>query len=152
MQLQAGNLAEILDSLRSDRNIGDRRRAPRVGLRARVAMSVEDEAGRESIFGVWIRNISATGVGLLHDRPMNAGESFRIWIPTQDGVFLRLPCQAVHSQPAGNNFHRIGAKFTGEPTHARASSEGAPVPSPAETNAQLDRLRKLVGKPAPNKG
>src|SRR5688572_13837459 len=102
----AAALAEILGSLKCDRHPGDHRRAPRVGLRARVRIRT-GAGGRET--DVWLRNISAGGVGLLHDRRLDAKQAFTLYLPTRGPDAIAVACEVVHCQPMSAHFCRVGA-------------------------------------------
>jgi hypothetical protein len=136
MLIYAGQVSEMLRAIRCDRKVSDRRRAPRVGLRAKVEMVTSPE--RPATAQVWIRNISLSGVGLLHSRKLAVGETIVLRFPTADKKMLSVPCEVIHCQSIPNQFFRIGARFFGEPfgTSGVAKPEpvaaaAAPLPEPA---------------------
>jgi hypothetical protein len=113
MLIYAGQVSEMLRAIRCDRKVSDRRRAPRVGLRAKVDMVTSPE--RPETAQVWIRNISLSGVGLLHCRKLAVGDTIVLRFPTADRKLLSIACEVIHCQPIPNQFFRIGARFFGEP-------------------------------------
>ncbi|MGH7213632.1 MAG: PilZ domain-containing protein [Tepidisphaeraceae bacterium] len=120
---------QILAALKCDRALGESRRAPRVGLRARAAIQRWDELGRrEPAVVVWVRNISASGVGLLHDKPLTPAENITLRLPSDDGgACLSIDCQIVHCHPMGGGHYRVGAKFVSEPYKEMTQNVEEPV-------------------------
>ena len=59
MQLTAATLSELVQSLRSQTGEGEKRQQPRVGLRAKAQLVVNDKT-----IAVWVRDISSGGINL----------------------------------------------------------------------------------------
>ena len=132
MLIYAGQVSEMLRAIRCDRKVSDRRRAPRVGLRAKVDMVTSPE--RPETAQVWIRNISLSGVGLLHCRKLAVGDTIVIRFPTADRKLLSVGCEVIHCQSIPNQFFRIGARFFGEPFGPTGLAKPEPLaaaPAPA---------------------
>src|SRR3954463_6137503 len=90
----------------------DRRAAPRAFLGQRTTvlrdrMGVSDHAS-PGIIG----RVSVTGIGVVCDRAMEAGEVFTVLLPRQRGEAVPVRCAAVscHRCGAGNTF-LVGAVF-----------------------------------------
>ena len=125
MLIYAGQVSEMLRAIRCDRKVSDRRRAPRVGLRAKVDMVTSPE--HPATAQVWIRNISLSGVGLLHNRKLAAGDTIVLRFPTADRTLLSVPCEVIHCQSIPNQFFRIGARFFGEPFSGSTIAKPEPI-------------------------
>jgi hypothetical protein len=132
MLIYAGQVAEMLRAIRCDRKVSDRRRAPRIGLRAKVDMVTSPQ--QPATAQVWVRNISLSGVGLLHSQKLSVGDTIVLRFPTADRKLLSVPCEVIHCQSIPNQFYRIGAKFLGEPFGANGHAKPEPVAAapPAE--------------------
>ena len=90
----------------------DRRAAQRVFLGQRTTvlrdrLGVSDDAS-DGIIG----RVSVTGIGVVCERAMEAGETFTILLPRQRGEAIPVRCAAVscHRCGAGNTF-LVGAVF-----------------------------------------
>jgi len=106
----------------------DRRSAQRVFLGQRTTvlrdrLGVSDDAS-DGIIG----RVSVTGIGVVCERAMEAGEVFTILLPRQRGEAVPVRCAAVscHRCGAGNTF-LVGAVF-----EALLSEEYAPEDDEAE--------------------
>lgn len=143
--LLAGDVAEILTALRADRPLSDHRRAPRVGLRARVSIVVRGASKPEE---VWMRNISAGGVGLLHSRRLVIGDAFLLRLPTRGQQYVSIQCEAVHCHPMATSLFRLGARFISEPFKEPLmilnSNPATALTSNALTEPELESLRKVI--------
>ncbi|HTL28605.1 MAG TPA: PilZ domain-containing protein [Tepidisphaeraceae bacterium] len=131
--LLVSQISEMLRAIKCDRKVSDRRRAPRVGLRARVDMVTSPEAPAAA--SVWIRNISLSGVGLLHTRKLAEGSMILLRFHTIERKMLSVPCEVIHCYGIPNQFFRIGAKFLGEPfgvIRGHPIKIESRVPGPAE--------------------
>lgn len=87
-------ISGMLQSIKTDRKVSDRRRAPRVGFRARIEMITSPAAPASA--SVWIRNISLGGVGLLHNRKLAVGETIVLCFPNGLEKPLSVPCEIAH--------------------------------------------------------
>jgi hypothetical protein len=115
MQLTAKNLGELIKSLKSSpRGTTEKRVEPRVGVRVKVELLLLDPqtgfgAGRVS---AWVRDVSATGVGLLANRPFKTGEAFDLLAEgDRDGEEERIACTIAYCRAVGTDVFRVGAKF-----------------------------------------
>jgi hypothetical protein len=112
MRLTAETFTELVRSLRSNApGASEKRRAPRVGLRARADIIVRAGAlGLAEQIPVGIRDISASGMGLTCARPLMPGATFML-VLDGDGVTRDTNCTVVHCREMGEGFYRIGAQF-----------------------------------------
>src|SRR4051812_9447579 len=115
MDISAETFQSIVKSLKTDGG-SDKRRSPRVGLRGRVTIiPLAKDASRKplSLMG---RNISAQGMALLHDKPMEAGLQFILRL-NSDGRASQsqaIVCTVVRCSELDSEFHEIGVEFIGE--------------------------------------
>jgi hypothetical protein len=136
----APQIADIVKSLRADRAPNDRRRSPRVGLRARVSVSALDKP-HESHPG-WIRDLSSGGAGLLLDSDLAIDQKIILHLPASDDQKTSMPCRVVHSTRVGS-FYRIGVEFLQQPL-CQDSRSGQRDDQFAALEAHLRRLRSAV--------
>jgi hypothetical protein len=121
MQLTAELYQQIVRALRSDkRTIQDRRRYPRVGLRARVNIIPLDSRRKpmESQC-VWVRDVSAGGFGLVVRQKLQPGQLFIVRLERRDEEPLSLLCDVVQSY--AND--RIGSRILRPLAHLRSAAD-----------------------------
>src|SRR5438270_8889156 len=98
MLLSSQHLNEIVVSLkkRSKSAGSERRRVPRVEVRARISLGllVEGRAGKR--FSALVRDISAEGMGLLSALPLQKGQKFVALIPRNDTETIHIVCDVLH--------------------------------------------------------
>ena len=106
---------EILEQLRCDRPANDRRRHPRVGLRARVTFeSIDRHQRRGQPRQAWLRDVSEGGAGLLVGEELRAGQSVVLHLPLTSDCTAPVRCRVVHCAKTGS-FWRAGLEFTHKP-------------------------------------
>jgi hypothetical protein len=106
---------EILEQIRSDRAPSDRRRHPRVGLRARVKLEPIDRHQRRGpARQAWLRDVSEGGAGLLVNEELRAGQSVMLHVPLTEDCTMPVRCRVVHCTKTGR-FWRAGLEFTHKP-------------------------------------
>jgi hypothetical protein len=121
MQLTANGLAEMIDSLRSNvGEPGERRKAPRIGLRMRAEIALpgpgEDGEGRR--LTVWVRDVSAGGIGILCEHAFARGDRFTLILGT-DGPRSRAECAVMNCRKVDSRLHGAGARFIDQPAGKR---------------------------------
>lgn len=104
----APQIADILQCLRADRAPNDRRRSPRVGLRARISIRF-GEAGRSPLLG-WMRDVSCGGAGLLLGGDLSVDHQIVLRIPSRDRGVVSVRGRVVHCTKVGS-FFRVGVEF-----------------------------------------
>jgi hypothetical protein len=112
MTLSAEMFQQIVEALRSDAlSDRDKRTAPRVGLRAQVLV-LPPPGVRAQPQRMRCRNLSASGIGLLHTREMRLGTEFVVRLAAA-GVAapVHIACLVVHSQKQGPDLYSIGARI-----------------------------------------
>jgi hypothetical protein len=60
---------------------------------------------------VALRNLSASGAGLLDDRPSRSGETVILHVPFEKDRVVPLMCRVQNSKVLGNGRFRVGVKF-----------------------------------------
>ena len=106
---------EILEQLRCDRPANDRRRHPRVGLRARVTLEpIDRHQRRGGARQVWLRDISEGGAGLVVSEQLREGQSIMLHVPLTADCTMPVRCRVVHCARTGT-FWRAGVEFTHKP-------------------------------------
>src|SRR5437588_12248846 len=107
MQLTATTLGELIKSLRSNEMSGpEKRRQPRVGLRARAEIQIPGTGEHVSI---WLRDVSAGGISLLSPRYFEAEQQFSLLLGGEDDESTL--CCVRHCRRVGSDLFAIGAKF-----------------------------------------
>jgi hypothetical protein len=131
MQLSAELFRQMVESLQADRNDDGQRRRPRVGLDARVTIVPFSDRVSPSALSVTVRDLSAGGLGFLHDRKISLGEQFVLLLPEAQGKPVVILCTVAYWQPLARDRFAIGASFT------RVLRQGeVPLPLVLEANAE----------------
>lgn len=97
MILTAEMFRQITGSMRSDQRAqSDRRRYPRVGMRARMnIIPLTDQRQPEALCSVCVRDLSAGGFGFLVTRPLEVGQLFIVRLDRVDEGPLSILCEVV---------------------------------------------------------
>ena len=107
MQLTAQALADLIKALRSNPSTGmDKRRNPRVGLRARADIQIPISNERLSI---WVRDVSAGGVNILCSRYFEVNAQFILVLGSDTSE--QAVCTVRHCRRVGSDLYGIGARF-----------------------------------------
>lgn len=112
MNLSAELFNQIVEALRSDSaRDRDKRTAPRVGLRAQVTV-LPAPGSRATVERIRCRNLSASGIGLLHTRQIAAGTEFVVRLAaTGLAAPVHISCVVVHCNKQGPDMFSIGARI-----------------------------------------
>ena len=113
--LTAEVFSDVTSALRSDDNsarVLDKRGSPRVGLRTKVAI-VTGSAGPidAAPIEVWLRDLSAGGMGIVHNHEMERGAPFVAHFPRRLGPALRVLYEVAHCKRLAKDLYSIGAKL-----------------------------------------
>jgi hypothetical protein len=118
MELTAQTLGELIKSLRSNpTGGGDKRRNPRVGLRARGEIQI---AGSGERLNVWIRDVSAGGVNILSPRYFDLDSQFILILGGERNE--QAVCTVRYCRKVGSDLYGIGAKFVDYSPRKRAAA------------------------------
>lgn len=135
MNLSAEQLSELLSMIGNSTPLraADSRRAPRVSVSAKVAVSRCTPGGTEPPEPSTLRDASTRGFCLYHSRPYFNGDQFLLHLIDNDRE-IHMLCEVVHCCPLGERWS-IGAEFI-----CRIEN---PRPQDALTR-QLSRIRQAV--------
>ena len=114
--LTAEVFKDVIGTLRSDETSArllDKRSSPRVGLRTKLAI-VTGAGGpfEPPPVEVWLRDLSAGGMGIVHCREMEPGTPFVAHLPRRQGPPLRVLYEVAHCKRLSKDLFSIGARLT----------------------------------------
>ena len=114
MELSAEIFQQTLKSLRSDGPIGakEQRVNPRVGMRSAMRIILRTATQAPTITDVWLHDVSRTGLGLLHVRPISIGSKYVVQFPRTEEPPLTLLCTVMNCRELGKGMWSIGSSFT----------------------------------------
>ena len=98
---------EALYSMARTNDLDNRRFAARYPFFQSVIVSNADDSVHQ--FSAFSRDISATGIGLLHNQPLDLGFVY-LRIENTSGVSI-LPATIAWCNPAGHGWYMSGAQF-----------------------------------------
>ena len=112
MELSAELFHQIVEALKSDVSRDrDKRTTPRVGLRAMVTI-LPPLGVRAPSERVRCRNLSATGIGLMHSRELRSGTEFVACLPAAGLANpVHIACTVVHCRKMSPELFSIGARI-----------------------------------------
>ena len=119
MQLSASLFEQIAQSLsgqpatapaQSSADGSQRRREPRVALRAQVTLIPLTERQSPGPIDVPVRDLSAGGIGFLHTGPITLDDQFVVLLPAGRESAAVL-CEVAYYQPLADRVQTVGARF-----------------------------------------
>jgi hypothetical protein len=114
--LTAEVFKDVVSALRSDDNstrVLDKRTSPRVGLRTKLAIITGPTGAFEAApIEVWLRDLSAGGIGIVYAKEMERGTSFVAHLPRRQGNALRVLYEVAHCKRLAKDLYSIGAKLS----------------------------------------
>ena len=114
--LTAEVFKDVIGALRSDDNsnrVLDKRSSPRVGLRTKLAIVTGPTGPFEAApVEVWLRDLSAGGIGIVHNQEMERGTPFVAHLPRRQGPALRVLYEVAHCKRLAKDLYSIGAKLS----------------------------------------
>ena len=114
--LTAEVFRDVISALRSDEGptrILDKRSSPRVGLRTKLAIVTGPTGPFEPPpVDVWLRDLSAGGMGIVHSRELERGTPFVAHLPRRQGPPLRVLYEVAHCKRLSKDLFSIGAKLS----------------------------------------
>lgn len=116
LALSAERYSAIVSALRSDggRRYDEKRGRPRVGLRGRVEIEPILPSGKRlAKFDVWVRNLSARGIGILHDRPLRVGTRFNAIFHRPGASPMVLSYVVAQVKSVDDGMYTMGAHLVG---------------------------------------
>jgi hypothetical protein len=112
MALSADQFKQILASLKSDapdKGSFEKRSAPRVGLRTKIRIYLDRDESRG--FDIWIRDLSANGIGFVNGAPLESGREFLIRFPIRGKHSLSVVYSVMHCKDLSKSQFFIGARM-----------------------------------------
>ena len=114
--LTAEVFKDVISALRSDDNstrVLDKRSSPRVGLRTKLAIVTGPTGAFEAApIEVWLRDLSAGGIGIVHNQDLERGTPFVAHLPRRQGAALRVLYEVAHCKRLAKDLYSIGAKLS----------------------------------------
>lgn len=117
MELRAEQYRQIVAQLRSERaarrgRTGERRGAPRVGLRATVRVIPCRTGTAARVEPAWVRDISAEGIGLIFHEAVAPGTYVVVSLPAGEAMPpLDILFLVVRCTDLGGGQFSLGARF-----------------------------------------
>jgi len=136
MLLTADRFEQILATLKSDAaRSGEKRLAPRVGMRTQLEIIAGAEGKACKRHVVWLRNLSGEGMGFANGQPIPPGTLLIACLARGRYEVLRILYQVVHCTPLVDGQYMVGAKLLRvlQPTSAAAA--------PRSTNQKSAKAR-----------
>jgi hypothetical protein len=97
----------LLDEARAEEKL-DRRAEPRHPFFRPVSIQLASKP--ESRFSAFARELSRTGIGLLHNIPLPVGEA-QLTVASTRGAALRATVEVVWCRPCGEGWFLSGCRF-----------------------------------------
>lgn len=116
MILTADRYEQIISTLRSDDPSvrgSEKRLSPRVGLRMQIVLLPKSQGPRTiaNRLTVWLRNLSAAGIGFIHPKPIAKGSRLIACLPRDREDFLTILYQVIHCTRVVDGQYHIGARL-----------------------------------------
>jgi hypothetical protein len=89
----------------------ERRACPRIPMHKCMAVVPYQPGSAGQPVHVWVSDISAGGLGLIHSGPMQPDDQFVIRLPLPDDDELPMLCLVVRCIQIGDNLYSIGSRF-----------------------------------------
>ena len=114
MKLTAEQFEQILASLKSDSSRPrqqDKRSSPRVGIRMQVTIVPCVQGQPATPHLVWVRDVSAHGMGLIHNQPLPIGSYFLALFQRKAGDRLTVLYKVASCSRLSTQQTLIGAQI-----------------------------------------
>ena len=113
--LTAEVFKDVIGALRSDESstrLLDKRSSPRVGLSTKLAIVIGPTGPFEAPPSeVWLRDLSAGGMGIVYNRELERGTPFVAHLPRRQGPALRVLYEVAHCKRLAKDLYSIGEKL-----------------------------------------
>jgi hypothetical protein len=137
---------EILNTLKSDGRSSENRKCTRVGIRSRVKIVPLVNGSRCAPTFAWSRDISASGIGIIHSEPLKLRSRFVVELQREENVPIQLLCEVVRKENVNSGVYMIGAMFVQPEVHSSSAAPQATANSapPPPVDAEIQRIRNAV--------
>jgi hypothetical protein len=134
-ELSADLFEQIIAGLKGDNVAGrDKRAEPRVGLRKRTTIMLGlSDGGAESML-VWVRDLSRSGIGILHSKSVKPGTEFTIRLPRRDGGDVVITYVVKYCKLVGSKQFSVGGIL--KKVSSEGGSDEAPIVAVINSNLQ----------------
>ena len=116
----------------------NKRRANRIGLKARVTISPYIYGVPQRPVTVDVRDLSARGISITRTEPMQPGQQFIVRLPRTGEKPTDILCTVAHCSAVQTNVYKIGAEFT-----CVVRPDSSPAPG-REDPRELDRIQRSI--------
>jgi hypothetical protein len=117
MDLSAEQYKEIIQSLKAhgwERRNAEQRNQPRVGLRSHLSIRPQlADGAAQKASKVWLRDLSPTGIGIVHSQLLEEGTEFVAEFPTFNHRKLSVLYSVAHCHPLSKSLFNIGGRLKG---------------------------------------
>jgi hypothetical protein len=113
--ITTGLIRQVQRQLRSDSDHLSKRAEPRVGLRCPLLVHRWISGAIQQPMGIWVRDLSAKGIGILSHFRLERGEQFIAKVPGGDNDGSRsksLVCVVNNCTPVAAGLYRVGATMS----------------------------------------
>jgi hypothetical protein len=119
----------------------EERGSARIGVIGRGVIIPCPARCRRQPVSVAVRDLSSTGIGVMHSQRLEQGEKFILRVPAVPGqsAGTAVLCTVVHCRPVGLGVYLIGAHFASLIQPAAAADENRPVSLPTASIATAFR-------------
>ena len=116
MKLSAEKFYLLLASLRPGACCGldEMRQEPRVEIVGHARISPREPNTTAESFPVGVRDLSRSGIGVVHVKPLPVGEEFILLLPTPEDANNGLVYKVVRCNRLGSKLFNIGARLMSE--------------------------------------
>jgi hypothetical protein len=133
---QLGSVSSKLRAIGARREPAERRRTPRLDVRATVSVAMVEDGDSGPAITMRIRDLSPCGVSLLHPQAMPFGQQFVLTLQRADGPPVQILCTVMNCRSGRTKLFTIGAEFT---------CALSPLPMPVTpTEAELERIKRSM--------
>jgi hypothetical protein len=109
MELSADLFEQIVGGLKGDNVAGrDKRIEPRVGLRKKTTIIVGMSDNGADSQQVWVRDLSRSGIGILHNKTLKPNSEFVIKLIRREGDEVSIIYTVKYCKVAGPKQFSIG--------------------------------------------
>src|SRR3989442_771430 len=116
MKLSAETFYQLLASLQAGACCGldEMRHEPRVEAIGHAKISCHSSDGDSESFAVGVRNLSRSGIGLIHFQPLAVGQDLLLHLPTDENPDHFISYRIVRCSRLGAKLFSIGARLIAE--------------------------------------
>jgi hypothetical protein len=121
-RLSSDALDHIVRALRKSKDGSDKRKNPRVAINNQANMTSGKPA---QVCGVWVRDISQDGIGILHTKPLAVTSYFGICVPVGGQKDMTVVYEVKYYRPISDGLYSIGGqlKVVSRPKTSSSKSE-----------------------------